>query len=79
MEKFGIFNILSALNSLTSNGSSNKTDSETTENKQQTQKKAETNADLQPPQYFLSSKPMLDIIARHEEISKRIDKNKDKK
>ena len=80
MEKFGIFNILSALNSLTSGGAGGqkeqKTDSSAAE-PQKTDKKVQEV--FNPPPYPPAYKPMLDILARHEEISKRIDKNTEKK
>ena len=70
MEKFGIFNILSALNSLTSQSGNQKKEEES-----KPPKKTEKGDVFNPPIYQMNSKPMLDILAKHDEISKRIDKN----
>jgi hypothetical protein len=79
MEKFGIFNILSALNTLTSGGASGQKEQKTEENKEMQQKNTNNSDTFNPPSYPMSSKPMLDVLARHDEISKRIDKNTRKK
>jgi len=82
MEKFGIFNILSALNTLTSGGVSNqkeKTQPNSDKLNEEKQKNTTTPDVFSPPEYPPAYKPMLNILARHDEISKRIDKNATKK
>lgn len=70
MEKFGIFNILSALSDM-ANNKKNAPPSDDSKTAPSGKNQADGFA---PPKYNAYS-PMLDFIKKHDEISKRIDKN----
>lgn len=77
MEKFGIFNILSALSALSAQNRENSaTDSEKMENNSPI---VEEKTDAENVGIFTSEErknKMLEVLTKHDEISKRIDKKK---
>ena len=69
MEKFGIFNILSALSDMANTKKKPPEES----NRAAPDAKTPTGS-FSPPDYGAYN-PMLELIKKHDEISKRIDKN----